>query len=358
MLCFRVAVLALLAVSAPVARADTLAIEHSPVGCVVADKYPRFEARLTPADAVAKARVLFQTKGGAPWYAVAMRRDGPAFQGVLPKPKKSLKVFRYYIEATDRTANTVRTVDQDATVVDSAAGCQGKMMAGALGSAKVTLEAPAGAPTVPAGFAAGGIAVAAGAAAVASGAAASAGGGGFPTALVLGAAGAAAAGGAVIVAKGGGDDATQKTYRGAVNGTYSETSVCPMPTGGTSSCTWTYGITGNATVTLAEETGGAVRDVSGLQITGTLAPTAQAGGCIDVGSQPFNRTCQLTGSASALTCRQQADSTDANNPRTEVFDFSGALGGGGLSGSATITVTGRSSGCTKTGSGSLPVSLR
>ena len=111
-------------------------------------------------------------------------------------------------------------------------------------------------------------------------------------------------------------------------------------------------------MTLAEETGGAVRDVSGLQITGTLAQTRLVGQCIDAGSQPFNRTCHLTGSASALTCRQQADSTDASNPRTEVFDFSGALGGGGLSGSATITVTGRSSGCTKTGSGSLPVSLR
>ena len=100
------AVLVLVAVACPSATADALTIEHSAVGCVVAEKFPHFEARFNPAHAVAKAKVLFQPDQAAHWYAVAMRPDGPVFRGVLPKPKKSLATFRYYIEVTDTAAGS------------------------------------------------------------------------------------------------------------------------------------------------------------------------------------------------------------------------------------------------------------
>lgn len=40
--------------------AQTLNIDHQPVACAVAEEFPRLEARLAPADAVAAARIVFQ----------------------------------------------------------------------------------------------------------------------------------------------------------------------------------------------------------------------------------------------------------------------------------------------------------
>jgi hypothetical protein len=339
---------------ASVASAEPLTIEHSTVGCVVAEKYPRFAARFTPPEAVAKARVLFQPKDAAHWYAVAMRPEGAAFHGILPKPKKSLEAFRYYIEVTDKAASTSRTPDQTATVVGTAAECQGKMVAGALGSASVALEVPAGAPAVPAGFASGGVAVAAGAAAAAAGASA---GGGFPTtAVLIGAAGAAAAGGAVVVAKGG--EPSKTTYSGAFNGEYTQGSLCTSGGGGGGTCTRVFASSGTASVTLEEESNGSVKDVSGLRLTGTFTEIRFTGGCVAVGNMPFERFCKLSGSASALTCRSQNE----GGPITNVFEFSGALSGGAITGNVTLSESGRlqSPGglCTIEGSGGFPVSLR
>src|SRR5689334_3645997 len=77
--------------------AEPPAISHTGVACVVAEKFPRLEARITPADAVARAIVHFRTDAARPWYAVAMKAEGEAFSGVLPKPKGSLQAFQYYI---------------------------------------------------------------------------------------------------------------------------------------------------------------------------------------------------------------------------------------------------------------------
>lgn len=344
------AVLAVVVLSSSLAIADTLRIEHSPVGCVVAGKYPRFEARFTPAEVIAKARVLFQPKDAAHWYAVAMRAQGPAFQGVLPKPKKSLEAFRYYIEATDKTASTARTPDQTATVVASAAECQGKVVAGALGSASVALEVPAGAPTVPVGFASGGVAAAAGAAAAA--AAASSAGGGFPTtAVLIGAAGAAAAGGAVVVAKGAGT--SDRFFNGTFNGESTEVAVCVSPV--RSTCTVVYAFTGTATVRLEESNG----SVSGDFMTdGTKTPAR-----ILVGSPctrpttPITFGCKFTGSAAGFKCESRFEAADFRS----TYEFSAALSGGGITGTVTVTASGRSGGvgdCTQMESGSFTVTLR
>jgi len=347
------AVLAAVVVPALSAAADTLTIEHSGVGCVVAEKHPRFEARFTPGDAVAKAKVFFQPKDAARWYAVAMKREGPVFHGVLPKPKKSLEAFRYYIEVTDQAASTSRTPDQTATVVGSAAECQDKMMAGALGSASIALEVPGGAPAVPAGFAADGLAVAtgaaAGAAAVGAVTAGSAGGG-FPTAAVIGVAGAAAAGGAVLVAKGSGEPA-KKTYNGSFNGEYTLVSC----NAGASPCTRVFAISGNASVTLEEDSNGSVTDVSGLELTGTQAETRITGSCTSLGTSPFSRGCRLAGPAGALTCRH--DNVAASPGGSQVFEFSGTLTGEALTGTATLDDRQPSPVC-QTGSARFPLSLR
>ena len=184
-------------------HAQTLNIDHQPVGCAAAEKFPRLEARFVPADTIATARVLFQGANTQAWYSVAMKPEGSMYSGVLPKPKKSLKTFRYYIEVTDKVLGTNRTAEYTTSVVDSASACKGRMLAGALGSASVLLQVPAGAAALPAGFLSTGVVVAGSAAGSATGAGATvAGGGGIPTPVVV--AGVVAAGvgaGAVVVAK-------------------------------------------------------------------------------------------------------------------------------------------------------------
>ncbi len=173
-------------------------IDHRPVACAVAEKFPRVEARFSPADTVAKAQVLFQGANPEEWYAVAMKSEGPGFSGVLPRPRKSLKEFRYYIEVTDRAMRTSRTTEYTTSVVGSASECKGKVLAVAVATAVVSVTGPAGAAVVPAGFAATGV-VAAGSG-VAGASSASAGGGGLSTGVLVAGGLAVAAGGIAVAA--------------------------------------------------------------------------------------------------------------------------------------------------------------
>ena len=157
------------------ARADGPVIEHAARGCFVAERFPQLEARFADPDAISRARVRFRGETG-PWYFVEMKRSGPAFTGVLPKPKKSLKKMGYYIEATDREFRENRTQEFAADVVPEPGMCADpKMMAGMATTASVLVGAPAGAAAVPVGFSSSGVASAASAA---TAGAASGGGGG------------------------------------------------------------------------------------------------------------------------------------------------------------------------------------
>jgi hypothetical protein len=200
-----ISALLIAAAAARAAGAEAPAIDHAAVACVVAEKFPRFQARIEPSAEVARALVRFRTDAARPWYAVAMKPEGTIFTGVLPKPKKSLKSFQYYIDVTDRAFATSRTPEHTIQVVPGAAACQGTTVAGAVGSASVLLEVPAGAPPLPAGFGSAGIAAASSGAAVAAGAAAG-GGVGIGTVAAIVGGGAVAAGAAVAVAAASGGD--------------------------------------------------------------------------------------------------------------------------------------------------------
>jgi hypothetical protein len=181
---------------------DAAAIEHNPVGCVVADKFPRFEARVTPADSVARARVLFRGEGGAGWYSVVMTRGGDSFSAFLPKPKKSLPRFSYYVEVTDTALGTSRTAEHTASVAAGAATCAPDVMvAPSAATASVLLEAPSGAAAVPAGFSGTSVVAAAGVAAGAAGVTAATGGGVGATTVIVAGAGVVAVGAGALVAK-------------------------------------------------------------------------------------------------------------------------------------------------------------
>jgi hypothetical protein len=181
------------------------AIEHTAVGCVVADAFPRFEARVVPADSVARARVFFRGSG-AGWYAVAMTRTGDTFAAILPKPKKSLPRLIYYLEVVDTAMATSRTAEHTASVAPRAASCAPDMMAApSVATASVLVEAPSGAAAIPAGFSGTSVTAAApvaaaGAAAGAAGVTAATGGGVGATTIIVAGAGVAAVGAGAVVA--------------------------------------------------------------------------------------------------------------------------------------------------------------
>jgi len=159
-------------------------IEHSPVACVLAGKFPRIEAHSESVGDGGAARVYFQ---GATrdWYSVSMKSENGVLVGVLPKPKGELKAFRYYIEVVNRSVESTRTPEYSTTVIESAGGCQGRTVAAAAAGASIVLQGPAGVAGVPGGFASSGIVAA----------------GGGISATAVGVVGAAVAGGAVAVVK-------------------------------------------------------------------------------------------------------------------------------------------------------------
>jgi hypothetical protein len=219
-----------LALAAPLS-AEGPVIEHSPVACMAAERFPELEATFADTDAVSRARVQFRGEDG-PWYFVQMKRKGAVFTGILPKPKSSLKKIHYYIDATDRQFRENRTPEYAADVVPQAGLCADKKMMAGLATAPASLivGGPSGAAAVPVGFSSSGV-VAAPAATAATASGGAAGGGGIGTAGVVGivAGGAAIAGVAVAVAGGGSDAATTTTVPVAVTPTTTTTTLAPVP---------------------------------------------------------------------------------------------------------------------------------
>src|SRR5688500_19713634 len=94
---------------ARIAVAQGPVIDHPGVSCVMADRFPQLDAAVGDPDAVARIRVYFRGGSASAWYFVDMKRSGPVFSGVLPKPTRSLESMSYYIEASDRQFREGRT---------------------------------------------------------------------------------------------------------------------------------------------------------------------------------------------------------------------------------------------------------
>lgn len=77
-----------------------VAIEHVPVGCVPADRFPRIEARLTPPRGVRAAEVQFRAGRGGGWYSTPLKRQGDSWSAVLPRPKAGIGRIEYRIAAS------------------------------------------------------------------------------------------------------------------------------------------------------------------------------------------------------------------------------------------------------------------
>jgi hypothetical protein len=195
----RIVIFAVVGIGSVPSFAQTVTIDHRPIGCAVAEKFPRLEARFSPAETVATAHIVFQPEKSEHWWSVAMKAEGESYVGVLPKPEKSLKAFQYYLEVTGKALGTARTPEYAAAVVPSSGACQGKLMSVALSSASVLLQGPAGIAGIPGGFASAGVIAGSSSAGAAGAGAAAAGGGGVGAGVILAGVGVVAAGAAVAV---------------------------------------------------------------------------------------------------------------------------------------------------------------
>jgi hypothetical protein len=193
----------LLAFLGSVTAARAATIDHKPVGCVVAEVFPRFEARLSPPDSVRRARVFFRADATLVWYAVVMKPEGAVFAAALPKPQKSLRKFSYYLEVADAQMKTSRTEEHSTNVVPAKGGCDKDMMGLSTPAASVLLESPAGASALPPGFSSAGIVSLAGA-----------GGGGIGAGVLVGGGAILAGGAAAAVVLTAGDDSVIGTWDG------------------------------------------------------------------------------------------------------------------------------------------------
>jgi hypothetical protein len=154
----------------PVVFAQGPAIEHDPVHCVVAGKFPKLNACIAPVGDVARARVYFKAAQSPHWYWVEFKSDTPCFTAILPKPTKKIAEMNYYVEAASRKAQSSRTEDRTVKIVADAGECEkDKPAAPWVPNASVTVGAAPGAPAAPFGFAAAGSGIGAGTLVVAAG---------------------------------------------------------------------------------------------------------------------------------------------------------------------------------------------
>jgi hypothetical protein len=89
-------------------KGDRPVIVHQDVGCVVAGEFPKLEACFNPPESVGKAQVQFRADEKGPWYYVDMKEEGGCRSALLPKPKKDIGTFHYFIEVVDRSFTAVQ----------------------------------------------------------------------------------------------------------------------------------------------------------------------------------------------------------------------------------------------------------
>jgi PKD repeat protein len=133
-------------------RAQEVVIAHDEIKCIVAGKFPKFDACFTPVSQVGKARVYFRPETVSSWFYVDMTAAEACHAGVLPKPNKKLvdkKIF-YYVDA--QGAGTARTQEYAPVVVEREEDCK------ELPPAPVAATGPPAVyPSLPAGFGGAGV---------------------------------------------------------------------------------------------------------------------------------------------------------------------------------------------------------
>jgi hypothetical protein len=146
---------------AAAAQSEDGTILHDGIDCLIENEFPLVEAQILPMENVARARVYFRSALGSSYYFVEMVPEGGIFTGKLPKPKLEASPITYYVEATTTDFGELSTPEYDATVIPEEEDCDGEVAAiGPPGAVTVFSASTGAALAVPAGFAAGGLAIA------------------------------------------------------------------------------------------------------------------------------------------------------------------------------------------------------
>jgi hypothetical protein len=158
-------------VAAPTGQAPPVIgahIEHEPVGCFIAGEFPLLDAKIAPADSVARARVYFRGARGSDYFYVEGGATEGQFIWKLPRPTLVASPITYYIWAATTELDESRTPEIQAIVVSQPSECPQDRKLAAIGPpGEVTIySASTGTVQAPAGFAAGSLALTIGTAAM------------------------------------------------------------------------------------------------------------------------------------------------------------------------------------------------
>ncbi len=152
-------------------------IEHDPIGCFVAGEFPLLEAKIEPAASVARARAYFKGARGDDFFYVEGASVEGQFTWKLPRPTVAASPITYYLWAATTELDESRTPEIEAIVVNEPSECPENRKLAAIGPpGEVTIfSAATGTVMVPAGFAAGSLALTVGTAVLLLGSAAATG---------------------------------------------------------------------------------------------------------------------------------------------------------------------------------------
>lgn len=165
--------------------APALSVQHDPVQCIIAGKYPKLSACFTPLGALKDAKVYFRGTGPT-WYSVNMALEGQCSVGILPKPLKSLPEMHYYIEGIGPSFDPAKSTEVTARIVKGQSECESDRPA-----APTLDSAPGLVVNVPPNTTLTGFTL-----------------GGFPTKLAVGGGAVVLAGGGALLLSGGDDTPT------------------------------------------------------------------------------------------------------------------------------------------------------
>ena len=170
-------------------------IVHDSQECLPTDNFTMFTAGYEPPEDVRTFRLYFKSDISPDFYYIDLELGVDGFTSPLPRPTSESRTVSYYIEMVDRSFNSVRTLQFDANVVQSADECRRRNPAVAFftgGDPELVIRNLSGVPVFPVGFQPQGIVSLGG------------GGLGVGTVAVVGAVAAGATAG--VLAAGGGDD--------------------------------------------------------------------------------------------------------------------------------------------------------
>jgi len=99
-------------------------IQHEPVGCFLASRFPLVAARSRfDAASIKWVRIYFKSALGSDFYFVEASRGSNPWTGKLPKPKLEASPITYFVEIATDDGRRWRTREHNVLVVESVAGC-------------------------------------------------------------------------------------------------------------------------------------------------------------------------------------------------------------------------------------------